>query len=430
MTFRRLAAVTTLSAATAVFGAGPASARALGAKPPRTSGDYSAAVAVPANTRNYQSASRPNSTPITQIVIHVTQSSAASAVSWFANPRADVSAHYVVRASDGAVVQSVPETDIAWHAGNRSVNGSSIGIEHEGYVGNCASLTEAMYESSARLVAHLAIRYGIPADRRHIIGHSEVPDPTNPKKLGGADGHTDPGRCWNWPHYMSLVRAQIAASPLKPWSVTLDNADSSVFAADGWRTQTTIQQFGRSYALAATGAGDAFYRTTLPITANYALYGWWPSSAHRSSDATLTLATTEGPAVANLDETTGGGRWTYFGTFPLAKGATSLDLTPGTTGPTAADAFRLERVQPITNTQLIDSTIGVTGGRAGISLISTGSTAASMVQPITPPQANAAEIRGLSFSSVARGALVSLGSDAAIPASQLSTAERIGLRLT
>jgi len=43
----------------------------------------------------------------------------------------------------------------------------------------------------------IARRYGIPADRAHIIGHNEVP---------GTD-HSDPGPTWNWTYYMSLVRA-------------------------------------------------------------------------------------------------------------------------------------------------------------------------------------------------------------------------------
>jgi hypothetical protein len=40
--------------------------------------------------------------------------------------------------------------------------------------------TEAMYRSSARLVAYLCNKYCIPRNRSHVIGHNEVPDPNNP----------------------------------------------------------------------------------------------------------------------------------------------------------------------------------------------------------------------------------------------------------
>ncbi|NEE28364.1 N-acetylmuramoyl-L-alanine amidase, partial [Streptomyces sp. SID7982] len=76
-----------------------------------------------------------------------------------------------------------------------SVNSSSVGIEHEGYVDDPAWYTEAMYRSSAALTKHLAARYAIPKDRSHIIGHSEAPGAT----------HTDPGPNWDWNHYMQLI---------------------------------------------------------------------------------------------------------------------------------------------------------------------------------------------------------------------------------
>ena len=37
-----------------------------------------------------------------------------------------------------------------------------------------------MYRSSAQLSAYLAIKYLIPIDRKHFIGHNEVPDPNHP----------------------------------------------------------------------------------------------------------------------------------------------------------------------------------------------------------------------------------------------------------
>ncbi|MEH1017131.1 N-acetylmuramoyl-L-alanine amidase [Micromonospora sp. CPCC 206060] len=157
--------------------------------------DYGPAAWVPASTSNYTVSSRPSSYRINYIVIHVTQGSYSSAINWFQNPAAQVSAHYTFRSSDGAVTQSVREKDIAWHAGNWTYNTQSIGIEHEGYVDNPAWFTDTMYRASAALTRTLADRYGIPKDRTRIIGHNQVPGAT----------HTDPGPNWNWNYYMQLV---------------------------------------------------------------------------------------------------------------------------------------------------------------------------------------------------------------------------------
>lgn len=132
---------------------------------------------------------------ISAIVIHETDGSWFSAYNWFRNPRSRVSSHYLVRAWDGGIMQFVAESDTAYHA--RVANPWSIGIEHEYDPRHAIWHTDAQYRSSALLVCAIAKRYGIPADRQHIIGHNEVP---------GTD-HSDPGPTWNWTYYMSLVRS-------------------------------------------------------------------------------------------------------------------------------------------------------------------------------------------------------------------------------
>ncbi|MFF5184276.1 N-acetylmuramoyl-L-alanine amidase [Streptomyces sp. NPDC000345] len=157
--------------------------------------DYRHAEWQPATGSNRTPSDRPAAHPIDRVVIHVTQTDYAQALSVFQNPKKKVSAHYVVRSADGHVAQCVRESDIAWHAGNWEYNTRSVGIEHEGWVDRPASFTDAMYERSARLTASVCARYGIPRDRAHIIGHYEVP---------GTD-HTDPGPNWDWGRYMRLV---------------------------------------------------------------------------------------------------------------------------------------------------------------------------------------------------------------------------------
>jgi N-acetyl-anhydromuramyl-L-alanine amidase AmpD len=153
---------------------------------------YPAIEYVPAARSNYDVG---RTQPIRAIVIHETDGTWLSATNWFQNPRSHVSAHYLVRAWDGGIMQFVAEGDTAYQA--RAANPWSIGIEHEYDPRHAIPHTIAQYRSSALLVCAIAKRYGIPTDRAHIIGHNEVP---------GTD-HSDPGPTWNWNYYMSLVNA-------------------------------------------------------------------------------------------------------------------------------------------------------------------------------------------------------------------------------
>lgn len=153
---------------------------------------------------NLDVANRPKDMDIKYIVIHDTEGSYQSAIDWFQNPASYVAANYVIRSSDGEVTQMVKNKDVGWHAGNWYMNMHSIGIEHEGFAADGAAwYTEAMYQSSAKLVRHLADKYNIPLDREHIVGHDQYHgiSPERAKKM-----HTDPGPYWDWEYYMSLVK--------------------------------------------------------------------------------------------------------------------------------------------------------------------------------------------------------------------------------
>jgi N-acetyl-anhydromuramyl-L-alanine amidase AmpD len=153
---------------------------------------------VQANSSNYTK--RHRARRITHVVLHTIEGSATSAQHWFRNRRAKVSAHYIVD-FDGSLTQMVRDQDLAWHA--RGFNTSSIGIEHAGYAGR-NQWTDAQYRGSARLTRWLCDTYGIPKDRKHIIGHVEVPRTTH---------KVDPGRYFNWDYYMRLVRGEAGATP-------------------------------------------------------------------------------------------------------------------------------------------------------------------------------------------------------------------------
>lgn len=160
--------------------------------------DYPAARWVPAYSGNYTTSNRPSTYPIWYVVIHVAQGTYNGTISWFRNPSAQASAHYVIRSSDGEVTQMVRHKDIAWHAGNWWYNCRSIGIEHEGWISDPNWFTYSMYYSSAALVRHICRTYSVPRTRSYIIGHVEVPGAT----------HTDPGPYWDWDFYMELIQSQ------------------------------------------------------------------------------------------------------------------------------------------------------------------------------------------------------------------------------
>ncbi|HWM36285.1 MAG TPA: N-acetylmuramoyl-L-alanine amidase, partial [Streptomyces sp.] len=100
---------------------------------------------IAASEGNLRFADRPADFTIDRVVIHVTQSDFPTAVKVFRDPLHQSATHYVVRARDGRTVQMVRELDVAYHAGNRSYNERSIGIEHEGFVDRPENFTEEMY---------------------------------------------------------------------------------------------------------------------------------------------------------------------------------------------------------------------------------------------------------------------------------------------
>lgn len=160
---------------------------------------------------------RSSARSIDQVVVHVTEGSFWGSVRWLRNRRSGGSSHFVV-SREGRIVQMVDLKDVAWHAGNPWTNRRSIGIEHEGWTRR-GGFTRAQYQASARLLAYLSRRLGIRLDRRHVIGHDDVPNPYGPGR-GGIDHHTDPGRHWRWGHYLALAR-KYARHPQRPRHVRL-----------------------------------------------------------------------------------------------------------------------------------------------------------------------------------------------------------------
>ncbi|GGS69820.1 amidase [Planobispora rosea] len=149
---------------------------------------------------------------IDYIVIHDGESSYRSMVNSVRNPRY-LSWHFTLRSGDGQIAQHLRARDVGWHAGNWDVNSRSIGLEHEGYLARGGAwYTEAMYRASAKLVRHLAWKYGVPLDRAHVVGHDNVPGTTRATVRGM---HTDPGPYWDWERYFQLLGRPLSRAARK-----------------------------------------------------------------------------------------------------------------------------------------------------------------------------------------------------------------------
>jgi len=224
------------------------------------------------------------------IVIHDTEGRFIGSIHTLQNPRVDGSAHFVV-SRRGQIVQLVPVTDVAWHSGNGWWNLHSIGIEHEGWAG-VRAYTETEYEASAKLVAYLAHRWGIPLDREHIIGHAEVPDPYHRGRLGGVSHHTDPGPYWRWDHYMTLVRYYASHPVLPDFVKSMTLYDSPVPAGvRAARVRSTVDRNATVHGKALWWSGiDAWHRWRRHIwKVDFTVDGktlytdhTWPFSFHRT----------------------------------------------------------------------------------------------------------------------------------------------------
>lgn len=164
----------------------------------------------------------PNRQAPTLIVLHTMENAekpyqAENVALWFAGrtafPAPRASAHYNV--DEDSIVQSVRDTDQAWHAG--PVNSFSIGIEHAGYAKQTVvdwfdAPSQAILWRSARLASRLCRRYNIPIQRaseesianktaKGFCGHVDVT-----KAFKHKGGHWDPGPNFPYDHYLELVR--------------------------------------------------------------------------------------------------------------------------------------------------------------------------------------------------------------------------------
>lgn len=160
------------------------------------------------------------------IVVHTMQGYYEGSISWFQNPSANVSAHYLISSETGEITQMVKAADKAWHVGNS--NPHALGIEHEGFIDEPGWYTWVTYAESALLTRWMCEEYGIPVDRDHIVGHVELPNQT----------HTDPGDLWNWGIYMALIEDVVPEGRIEGFVADRSRSCTLTANTDTWLKAT------------------------------------------------------------------------------------------------------------------------------------------------------------------------------------------------
>lgn len=309
------------------------------------SSDYAPAIFNPAGTCNYSSRTQ----AVTAIVIHDIEGSYASCISWFKNCSANVSAHYVVRSSDGQITQMVLESKKAWHVG--SENGYTIGIEHEGYQAQTGWYTTAMYTASANLVKDICTSgYGIipttcyngpscngiclKASTIRIKGHQMYPN----------QSHNDPGPNWNWGTYYNLINntssscgtpSGLSASIITSNSTTLNwtavagansyNVQYKPSSSSTWTSTTSSTNSKPLSGLAASTSYDFKVQAFCSVAGTYSSTATFTTTASGGSNddcANALIITPNSTCIAtagNLLGATAGG---------LAKASCDVFSTP------------------------------------------------------------------------------------------------------
>jgi N-acetylmuramoyl-L-alanine amidase len=182
------------------------------------------------------------------IVLHYTgMADAASAILRLCTAGTDVSAHYVVL-EDGNIVQCVPESERAWHAGTSSwagetdINSRSIGIEivNRGHDLGMPDFPLRQIAAVISLCKSILMRHDIPAHR--ILAHSDV-----------APGRKkDPGEKFPW--------RLLAASGIGHWvePAPIVRSEHKMLGATGDEVlalQQALERYG--YGVPVTGLYDA-----------------------------------------------------------------------------------------------------------------------------------------------------------------------------
>lgn len=203
---------------------------------------------------------RPEGRAIDMLVLHYTgMPDAAGALARLGDPAAKASAHYLVE-EEGRVWRLVAEEKRAWHAGlacwagERDVNGVSIGIElqNPGHEFGYRPFPEAQMAALVELASGILARHAIPPCR--VLGHSDVAPARK----------QDPGKLFDW---RRLARAGIGCWPgdapgaFEPGDPLPTLARFGYDISDGPAAITAFQRHFHPASIGGKGEGLADGRT-------------------------------------------------------------------------------------------------------------------------------------------------------------------------
>jgi N-acetylmuramoyl-L-alanine amidase len=189
------------------------------------------------------------------LLLHYTgMADAEAAVRHLCTPASEVSAHYVVM-EDGHVVQCVPESRRAWHAGLSSwegetdINSVSIGIEivNPGHDYGYPDFPKRQIAAVTALCRSILTRYRIPPER--VLGHSDV----------APSRKNDPGEKFPWQTlHRSGIGLWVKPAPIVPGGAIYVLGDNNPAIHE---LQELLLQFG--YGVTPSGQLDSTTRDAI-----------------------------------------------------------------------------------------------------------------------------------------------------------------------
>jgi len=141
---------------------------------------------------------------------------------------------------------------------------------------------------------------------------------------------------------------QGSAQPL--FEKIIDTGDPDAYLMGGdWFATANTGYYGTTPAMlnaVGTGISYAEFKSKLPETALYEVYGWWVASSNRCTNTPFIIKHKNGTDTVRVNQSTNGSQWVYLGKYTFSpdtsQSVTISDAGAGTAGTyVVADAVRL-----------------------------------------------------------------------------------------
>jgi N-acetyl-anhydromuramyl-L-alanine amidase AmpD len=178
---------------------------------------------------------------ISKIIAHSCEGNSAGAVSWFAQPRSQVSAHLVLSEDGASCVQMVAYANKAWHV--CALNPTTVGVEMGGFSAKGFDAPE--WQAAANIVAFLLRKFNLPPTWAKggvgdgFCSHHDL------GVIGG--GHQDPCEIGSptWMNFASLVSSAYLQPMPAAWTPagapTVPGGWKPLAPPAGWNPSATVR---------------------------------------------------------------------------------------------------------------------------------------------------------------------------------------------